>query len=79
MVHTAILGRRFERPVVNLGFSGNGRMEPEVARLLAEIDAAVYIIDCCPNLNGQQVAERVEPLVKILRDARPKTPILLVE
>src|SRR5690606_24820922 len=27
MVHTAILGRWFERPVINLGFSGNGRME----------------------------------------------------
>ncbi|MEZ6091654.1 MAG: SGNH/GDSL hydrolase family protein [Pirellulaceae bacterium] len=25
MVHTAILGRRFDMPVVNLGFSGNGK------------------------------------------------------
>ena len=79
MVHTAILGRRLDRPVVNLGFSGNGRMEPEVARLLAEIDAAVYIIDCCPNLKGEDVAARTEPLVAILREKRPDTPILLVE
>ncbi|MBN1442046.1 MAG: SGNH/GDSL hydrolase family protein, partial [Planctomycetes bacterium] len=28
MVHTAILGRWLEHPVINLGFSGNGRMEP---------------------------------------------------
>jgi hypothetical protein len=27
MVHPAILGRRFDLPVVNLGFSGNGRMD----------------------------------------------------
>ena len=33
MVHTAILGRRLDRPVINLGFSGNGRMEPELATL----------------------------------------------
>ncbi|MFP6621141.1 MAG: SGNH/GDSL hydrolase family protein [Pirellulaceae bacterium] len=79
MVHTAILGRRLDRPVVNLGFSGNGRMEPEVARLLAEIDAAIYIIDCCPNLKGEEVAARTEPLVAILREKRPDTPILLVE
>jgi hypothetical protein len=79
MVHTAILGRRFERSVVNLGFSGNGQLEPEVARLISEIDAAVYVIDCLPNLTGQQVAERIEPVVKILRQARPFTPILLVE
>ena len=79
MVHTAILGRHLDRPVVNLGFSGNGQMEPEVARLLAEIDAAVYIIDCCPNLDGTRVSQRTEPLVAILREKRPNTPILLVE
>ena len=55
MVHTAILGRRLDRPVMNFGFSGNGRMEPEVARLISEIDAAIYVIDCCPNLDGEQV------------------------
>ena len=79
MVHTAILGRRFGRPVVNLGFSGNGRMEPEVAQLIAEIEAAVYVIDCLPNLDSAAVSERTEPLVRILRAAHPETPILLVE
>ncbi len=79
MVHTAILGRRLARPVINLGFSGNGKMEPEVARLIAEIDAAVYVIDCLPNMTSDQVRERVEPLVGILREVHPETPILLVE
>lgn len=79
MVHTAILGRRYQRPVINLGFSGNGRMEPEVGELLTELDAAVYIIDCCPNLNGPETAARTRPLVEQLRKARPETPIVLVE
>jgi len=79
MTHSAMLGRRFKRPIVNLGFSGNGRMEIEVARLIAEIDAAVYIIDCLPNIDGKTVTERTEPLVKHLREKRPDTPILLVE
>src|SRR5204863_7790533 len=79
MVHTAILGRRLGVPVVNLGFSGNGRMEPEVAKLLAELDPAVYVLDCLPNMTAQGVAERVEPFVRTLREARPHTPILLVE
>lgn len=79
MVHTAILGRRLNLPVINLGFSGNGRMEPELARLMTELDPAVYVIDCLPNLKAPQVAERVMPLVDILREARPTTPILLVE
>lgn len=77
--HTAILHRRYGRPVVNLGFSGNGRMEPEVGELIAEIDAAAYVIDCCPNLDGATTAARTRPLVELLRKARPETPILLVE
>jgi lysophospholipase L1-like esterase len=79
MVHTAILGRRFNVPVINLGFSGNGKMEPEVAELLAEVDAAVYVIDCLPNCTASEVTERTAPLVRILRKARPATPIVLVE
>lgn len=79
MVHTAILGRRLDRPVINLGFSGNGRMELEIAELLAELDAAVFIIDCLPNIDAAQVTERTAPLVLALREKRPETPILLVE
>lgn len=79
MPHPAILGRRFERPVVNLGFSGNGRMETEVAELMAEIDAAVYIIDCLPNIGANDVLARTKLCVAILRKAHPDTPILLVE
>ncbi len=79
MCHTAILQRRYGRPVVNLGFSGNGRMEPEMAELLAEIDAAAFCIDCCPNLDGAATAARTGPLVEILRKSHPQTPIILVE
>lgn len=79
MCHPAILGRRLDRPIVNLGFSGNGRLEPEVARFIVEIDAAVFVIDCLPNLNGQQTAERTEPLVRQIREAHPNVPIVLVE
>ena len=35
MAYTAIVGRRIDRPVINLGFSGNGQTEPEV--VLAEL------------------------------------------
>ncbi|HLY09563.1 MAG TPA: SGNH/GDSL hydrolase family protein [Planctomycetota bacterium] len=79
MAFPAILGRRFNRPTVNLGFSGNGRMEPEVVALLSELDPCLYAIDCLPNMTPEQVAERAGPLVRQLRKARPDAPILLVE
>ncbi len=79
MSHTAILGRRLNRPVINLGFGGAGRMEPEVGNFLTELNPAVYIVDCLPNMTASQVAQRAAPLVRQLRAARPETPIILVE
>lgn len=79
MAHVAQLGRRFNHPTINLGFSGSGRMEPEMADLLAGLDPSVFVLDCLPNLNARQVAERTEPFVRRLRAARPGTPIVLVE
>ncbi|MCG8649114.1 MAG: SGNH/GDSL hydrolase family protein, partial [Pirellulales bacterium] len=79
MVHTAILGRRFDRPVVNLGFSGNGKMDAAVGEFLVQIDAAVYVIDCLPNMNAKMVSEKCVPLVRQIRAVKPNIPIVLVE
>ena len=79
MCHTAILHRWLDRPVINLGFSGNGRMEPEVAQLMAELDAAVFVVDCLPNIRATEVRARTRRVVEILREHHPDTPILLVE
>lgn len=79
MTHVAILGRRLDVPTVNLGFSGNGRMDASVGEYLAQLDPAVFVIDCLPNMSPEQVTERTVPLVKQLRAARQDTPILLVE
>ena len=79
MVHTAILGRRLDRPIINLGFSGAGRMDSEVGDYLAQLDASLFVIDCLPNMKPELVAERCVPLVKQLRASRPDAPIVLVE
>lgn len=79
MTHPAILGRMFGREVINLGFSGNGRMEPEVTKFIAELDPAVFVLDCLPNMTAKDIRERAAACVRLLREARPKTPILLVE
>lgn len=79
MAFPAILGRRLGLPHVNLGFSGNGKMEPELADLLGELDAAVYCIDCLPNLTATEIEERAEVFVRKLRAARPHVPVVLIE
>lgn len=79
MAYPSIIGRRMERPVINLGFSGNGRMDPPIVERIAKLDVSIYVIDCCPNMDPPLITERTEPLVKALRAARPGTPIVLVE
>lgn len=77
-----IVGRTLEHPVVNLGFSGNGKLESELFDLLSEIDAKLYLIDCMPNLPGKEASaviyDRTLAGVKKLR-TRSQAPILLVE
>lgn len=79
MAYPAILGRRLGCPHINLGFSGNARMEPALADLLAELDPAAYVLDPLPNMTAELVRERAAPFVRVLRKARPATPIVLVE
>lgn len=82
MAWTNIVERYTEHPVINLGFSGNGKLESELFDLLAEIDAKMYIIDCMPNLPGEESAkviyDRTLQGVKKLRQ-KSAAPILLVE
>lgn len=79
MAYPAQIGRRLDRPMINLGFSGNGKMQPTIVPFLTEVDADVFVIDCLPNMNPQLVEERAEPLVNALRKAHPSMPILLLE
>lgn len=79
---TSILQRKLEQPVINLGFSGNGRLEKEVVDLLTEIDAKLYVLDCLPNLTSiskEDLAGRIEATVLQLQSKRPGVPILLTE
>ncbi|MFA5043584.1 MAG: SGNH/GDSL hydrolase family protein [Kiritimatiellia bacterium] len=79
MGYVELLARALDCHSINLGFSGNGPLEIEVIRFMAELNPAIYILDCLPNMNAVQVRERTEPAVRALRAAHPATPIVLVE
>ncbi|WP_214228130.1 SGNH/GDSL hydrolase family protein [Pedobacter sp. B4-66] len=79
---TSILQRKLDQPLINLGFSGNGRLEKELINLLTEIDAKLYVLDCLPNLTGiskEDLMNRIETSVLELQNKRPGVPILLTE
>ena len=81
MAWTNIVHRETTLPVINLGFSGNGLLEEEVFRYLAEIDASLYIIDCLPNLATERtelIYDRMLRGIAILRE-KSNAPILFLE
>ena len=80
MAHTSILSRRFNREVINLGFSGNALLDLEIAELLASVeDPAIYVFDYVPNAYDYLIREKGEQFFRIVRDAHPDVPILFLE
>jgi lysophospholipase L1-like esterase len=82
MAWTNILQRRLGRPVINLGFSGNAMHETPMMDLLADTDAAVYILDGMPNsytIPSPALQDTLVKAVRQLRIKRPDTPIVLTD
>lgn len=77
MAYPAIIGRDLNVETINLGFSGNGRMDPEIIDYISEIEAQCYIFDCFPNMDLDMIKDRAERELKKLLEAHPKTPVLL--
>ena len=79
---TNILSRKLDRPIINLGFSGNGRLEKELIDLITEVDAKLYVLDCLPNLSPENIGELKKKMVesvKELKSKRPDIPVLLTD
>ena len=79
MAYTTIISRKMDVDCINLGFSGNGKMESAVVDVIAGIKASFYVIDCLPNMTVAEVTERVGPLAQSLRSTNENTPIVFVE
>jgi lysophospholipase L1-like esterase len=79
MSYQAILGRQLNLNHVNLGFSGNGKGEAVVARAVAELDAAVFVLDFAQNNSDvDSLAQVYDPFIGILREKHPDTPIVAI-
>ncbi|MFB5944878.1 SGNH/GDSL hydrolase family protein [Albibacterium profundi] len=81
---TSILGRKLDMPIINLGFSGNGRLEKPLIDVIGDTEARLFVLDCLPNLSSDSYSEddirqRVTAAVASLQEKNPATPILLVE
>lgn len=78
--YTNILSRRLNMPFINLGFSGSGRGEPDVARNIARIESpALLVLDYEANGGGYEgMKQSLAGFIAILRAAHDRVPILVI-
>ena len=79
MVHTSIMSRALDREFINLGFSGNARLDTEIADMIAASDPSVIVLAPLPNLKTEELVARMPVFLDIVRKAHPEVPLLLVE
>lgn len=80
MAHTNILARMLDREVINLGFSGNAKIDYEIAELMASHkDPGVFVLDYVPNCTADMIDEKGEQFFRIIRDAHPDVPVVFVQ
>ncbi|MBS1369198.1 MAG: hypothetical protein HPZ91_04485 [Lentisphaeria bacterium] len=77
--YTAILSRALNRPVLNFGFSGNGKGEPAVIDMLARVEAPrLFVLDYQANAGLAGIRDTISGAVETLRRAHPAIPVLVV-
>lgn len=79
MAHTNILLRRFNRNFINLGFSGNGQLDYEIAEIISGQEASLVILDFMPNVSVEQIKQKMEKFYRIIRSKSPEVPIVFIE
>lgn len=80
MCGTNIIGRELNAEVVNIGISGEGKMDYCMARAMNQIpDVDLFLLDPVPNCTEAMCDSLTYDFVKIIADAHPDTPIVILE
>lgn len=80
MVATNMIQRDLDCEVINLGFSGEGKMDNCMARAIGSVEGlSAIILDPVPNCTEMMCDTLTYDFVNIIRKAQPNVPIFMVE
>lgn len=79
MMYSNILSRRIPFEFINLGFSGNGKGEPELAEVISDIEnPACLVLDYEGNCGStEKLQETLPEFIRIYRESHLLTPIIV--
>ena len=77
--YPSILSRRFHIDHINLGFSGNGKGEPEITEYIAGLDMECFVMDYDANApDPEHLRNTHEKMFRAIRKAHPKIPVIFM-
>ncbi|MDI9605102.1 MAG: SGNH/GDSL hydrolase family protein [Bacteroidota bacterium] len=79
LTYPALLQRHFNKAVINLGFSGNGRFEKEIAEYIMTAKPSLIVLDCTPNSRSDTIKKHLPETIDYIRSINDTTPIILIE
>ncbi len=79
MAYPSQIARHTGLNIINLGVSGNSKLQPVFARMLADADAQAFLLDAFSNPSPEQVRERLSPFIATVRKAHPGKPIIFLQ
>lgn len=65
--------------VLSLGCSGNCKLQPYFADVLADADVDAYIFDAFSNPGPEMIRERLFPFIERIQAARPDVPLIFIK
>ncbi len=79
MTYTARMSRYTGIDFINFGFSGECKLQPEFAKIIAETEADAYMFDAFSNPTAKEIRERLEPFVKTIAEAHPDKVFIFLQ
>lgn len=79
MSYVARFGRDNGLYCMNLGFSGVSKLEKEYALFLKDIEADAFVFDTFSNPSAEQINDRFDEFVSIIRSSHPETPLIFMQ
>ncbi len=79
LAYPAQLERATGLEFINLGASGQCKMDPFFAHVAAACEADAFLFDCFSNPSAQLIEERLDSFVRTIRAAHPTKPLIFLQ
>lgn len=79
MTYTARMSRMTGFDFINFGFSGECKLQPEFATILANLDVDAFLFDAFSNPTPAEIRKNLEPFIQTVTAAHPGKPLIFMQ